>query len=145
MNLTEILDDLVGQLNAAGGDLTRRALKALALEEYKSGHITKAEVRRLLGFSTRYELDGFLKAREVWADYTIGWGRFVKHSRQGRAISQNAASRPRGRDPATSFWGKPNTLATRGKVGPQDLAKVQKGEMKWLLYRPSLGFRRGNA
>jgi predicted HTH domain antitoxin len=72
MNLTvEIPDDLVGRLNAAGGDLSRRALEALALEEYKSGHITKAEMRRLLGFSTRYESDGFLKAHEVWADYTI--------------------------------------------------------------------------
>ncbi|MGA8026676.1 MAG: UPF0175 family protein [Bryobacteraceae bacterium] len=72
MNLTvEIPDDLVGQLNAAGGDLSRRALEALALEEYKSGHITKAELRRLLGFSTRYELDGFLKAHDVWADYAI--------------------------------------------------------------------------
>jgi hypothetical protein len=53
VNLTiEIPDDLVGWLNAAGGDLSRRALGALALEEYKSGHITKAEVRRLLGFIT---------------------------------------------------------------------------------------------
>ena len=69
MNLTvEIPDDLVGRLNAAGGDLPRRALVALALEEYKSGHITKAEMPRVLGFSTRHELDGFLKAREVWAD-----------------------------------------------------------------------------
>jgi predicted HTH domain antitoxin len=72
MNLTvEIPDDLVDRLNAAGGDLSRRALEALALEEYKSGHITKAEMRRLLGFSTRYESDGFLNAYEVWADYTI--------------------------------------------------------------------------
>jgi hypothetical protein len=67
----EIPDDLAGQLNAAGGDLSRRALEALALEGYKSGHITKAEVRRLLGFSTPYELDGFLKAHEAWADYTL--------------------------------------------------------------------------
>jgi Uncharacterised protein family (UPF0175) len=72
MNLTvEIPDDLVGRLSAAGGDLSRRALEALALEEYKSGLITKAELRRLLGFSTRYELDGFLKVHEVWADCTI--------------------------------------------------------------------------
>ena len=72
MNLTvEIPDDLVGQLNAAGGDLSRRALEAFALEEYKSGHLTKAELRRLPGFETRYELDGFLKAHEVWADFTV--------------------------------------------------------------------------
>jgi hypothetical protein len=37
MNLTlEIPDDLVAQLNAAGGDLSRRALEALELEEYRS-------------------------------------------------------------------------------------------------------------
>ena len=68
MHLTvEIPDDLHGRMNA-GGDLSRRALEALALEEYKIRHITKAELRRLLGFDTRYELDGFLKAHEVWID-----------------------------------------------------------------------------
>ena len=72
MNLTvEIPDDLVAPLSAAGGDLSRRALEAFGLEEFKSGHITKAELRRLLGFDTRYELDGFLKAHEVWIDYTV--------------------------------------------------------------------------
>jgi hypothetical protein len=53
MNLTvEIPDDLVGQLNAAGGDLSRRALEALALEEYKSGHIlqrVEAQLHKLNG------------------------------------------------------------------------------------------------
>jgi predicted HTH domain antitoxin len=72
MNLTlEIPDELAGRLSAAGADLSRRALEAFALEEYKSGRISKAELRRLLGFSTRYELDGFLKAHEVWIDYTV--------------------------------------------------------------------------
>ena len=37
MNLTvEIPDDLARRLSAAGGDLSRRALEAFALEEYKS-------------------------------------------------------------------------------------------------------------
>jgi hypothetical protein len=72
MNLTlEIPDDLAGRLSAAGGDLSRRALEAFALEEYKSARITKAEMRRLLGFGSRYELDGFLKAHEIWIDYTV--------------------------------------------------------------------------
>ena len=54
MNLTvQIPDDLASRLSAAGGDLSRRALEAFALEEYKSGHITQAELRRLLGFGTR--------------------------------------------------------------------------------------------
>ena len=72
MNLTvEIPDDLAGRLNAAGGDLSRRALEGLALEEYKSGHLTEDELRRLLGFGTRYQLDGFLKAHDVWIEYTV--------------------------------------------------------------------------
>ena len=66
-----IPDDIAARLAAAGGDLSRRALESLALDEYKSGHVTKAELRRLLGFATRYELDGFLKAHEVWIDYSL--------------------------------------------------------------------------
>jgi Uncharacterised protein family (UPF0175) len=67
----EIPDDLAQRLSAAGADLSRRALEGFALEEYKAKHITKAELRRWLGFETRYELDGFLKAHQVWADVTI--------------------------------------------------------------------------
>ena len=51
--------------------MSRRALEGFSLEEYKVGRITKAELRRLLGFETRYELDGFLKAHDVWMNYTI--------------------------------------------------------------------------
>jgi Uncharacterised protein family (UPF0175) len=54
-----------------GDDLSRRALEGFGLEEYKAGRIAKAELRRLLGFETRYELDGFLKAHDVWMNYTI--------------------------------------------------------------------------
>jgi hypothetical protein len=58
-------------MNASGGDLSRRALEALAVEEFKKGHITKPELRRLLGFGTRYQLDGFLKSHRVYEDYTM--------------------------------------------------------------------------
>jgi hypothetical protein len=72
MELTvQIPDDVARSMSASGGDLSRRALEALALEEFKSGHITKPELRRLLGFGTRYQLDGFLKAHEVYEDYTM--------------------------------------------------------------------------
>jgi hypothetical protein len=67
----QIPDDLAGSMNAFGGDLSRRALEALALEEFRSGHITKPELRRLLGFGTRYRLDGFLKSHDVYEDYTM--------------------------------------------------------------------------
>jgi hypothetical protein len=71
MDLTiQLPDDLAQRLSAAGGDLSRRALEALALEEYKSGHLTTAELRRLLGFQTRDALDGFLKSHKIFLKYT---------------------------------------------------------------------------
>ena len=68
--IVRIPDDFAERLGT-GKDLSRRALEALALEEYRSAHLGKADLRRLLGFTTRYELDGFLKAHQVWTDYTI--------------------------------------------------------------------------
>jgi hypothetical protein len=58
----QIPDDLASRMNASGGDLSRRALEALAVEEFKNGHLTKPELRRLLGF---------LKSHGVYEDYTM--------------------------------------------------------------------------
>src|SRR5580658_1336657 len=72
MNLTvEIPDDVAQRLSAVGGDLSRRALEALVAEEYKQGHLTKPDLRRLLGLETSDQIDGFLKAHDVWIDYTL--------------------------------------------------------------------------
>lgn len=69
MNLTvPIPDDLARRLSAGGEDLARRALEGFGLEEYKTGRISRKELRLLLGFETRYELDGFLKAHSVVED-----------------------------------------------------------------------------
>jgi Uncharacterised protein family (UPF0175) len=65
-----IPDDIAKRLGTAQ-ELERRTLEALVLEEFKLGHVTKAELRRLLGFETRNELDGFLKAHEVYEPYTL--------------------------------------------------------------------------
>ena len=70
MDLTvQIPDDLARSMNAAVGDFSRRVLEALALDEYKSGRLTKPELRHALGFATGYELDGFLKKHQVWIEY----------------------------------------------------------------------------
>ncbi len=64
MNVTlPIPDDLAERLGA--GDLGRRALEALAAEAYQAGRLTRPELRRLLGFEARFEVDGFLKARGI--------------------------------------------------------------------------------
>ena len=67
-----IPDDIAERLSAAvKGDLARRALEALLAEEYRLGHLNKPDLRRLLGFETSYEIDGFLKAHNVYEDYTL--------------------------------------------------------------------------
>jgi hypothetical protein len=72
MNVTlEIPDDVAQRLSAAGGDLSRRALEALLADEYRQGHLTKPDLRRLLGFETSDQIDGFLKAHDVSIDYTM--------------------------------------------------------------------------
>jgi hypothetical protein len=64
-----IPDDLATRLEPAG-DLPRRILEALAVEEFRLGRLTQPELRRLLGFATRQALDAFLKAHEVYIAYT---------------------------------------------------------------------------
>jgi hypothetical protein len=72
MQLTiDIPDDVAERLKAAGGDLSRRAVEAFALEEYKRGQLTKPELRRLLGFGTRDALDSFLKTHGIFESYSL--------------------------------------------------------------------------
>ena len=71
MNLTvHIPDEIAGSLGASG-DLPRRLLEGFGIEEYKSARLSKAQLRRLLGFETRFELDDFLKAHQVGAKISI--------------------------------------------------------------------------
>jgi hypothetical protein len=46
-------------------DPAREALEALAIEGYRTGALSTKQTRLLLGFETRYELDGFLKSHDV--------------------------------------------------------------------------------
>ena len=72
VNLTiEIPDDIAQRMSERGVDLSRRASEAFALDEFKRARISKAELRRLLGFGTRWQLDGFLNAHEVYEEYTL--------------------------------------------------------------------------
>ena len=47
-------------------DPAREALEAFAIEGYRSGALSACQTRMLLGFETRYELDGFFKQHGVW-------------------------------------------------------------------------------
>jgi hypothetical protein len=72
MNLiVRIPDAFAARLSATQGDLERRALEALAPEAYRAGRLTRPELRELLGFATRGELDGFLKDHGMTEGITV--------------------------------------------------------------------------
>ena len=71
MEITLNIPDELARLLGSSGDMERRALEALVLEEYRLGRLTKPELRRLLGFGTRTKLDEFLKAHDVFEPYTL--------------------------------------------------------------------------
>ena len=57
--------DLARRLGT-GGEVERRVLEALALDEFRQGHLGRVELRRLLGFATRAKLDEFLTGHGVF-------------------------------------------------------------------------------
>jgi predicted HTH domain antitoxin len=67
----ELPEDVARQLEAewGAGRLPRRALEALAVEAYRSGALTSAEVQRVLGLPSRWETEAFLKRAHAYLDY----------------------------------------------------------------------------
>lgn len=63
-------EEVARTLEAKWGDVSRRALEAVAAEAYRSGALTAAEVGRLLGFTSRWQTEAFLKEAGVELDYT---------------------------------------------------------------------------
>lgn len=63
-------DSIVRKLETRWPDLSRRAQEALALEAYRSGILTEAEVQEMLGFLSRWEVEAFLKRAQAYLAYT---------------------------------------------------------------------------
>ena len=71
IEITVRIPDELARLIGASGEVERRVLEALALDEFRQGHLSRAELRRLLGFATRMKLDEFLTAHGVFGTYTL--------------------------------------------------------------------------
>jgi hypothetical protein len=67
----QIPDDVARVLQSEQPDLSRAALEALALEGYRNERLSEAQVRRMLGFKTRMQIHAFLKAHNVYLNYSI--------------------------------------------------------------------------
>ena len=66
----ELPEDIAHGLESRWKDLSRAALESLALEAYRSRTLTAAQLRRLLGFETRMQVEAFLKEHEIY-DYSV--------------------------------------------------------------------------
>ena len=68
----QLPDDIAQQLHEKwGDDLPRRVLETIALEGYWARILGESQLRRLLGFETRFDVHTFLKEHEVPL-YTLG-------------------------------------------------------------------------
>jgi hypothetical protein len=67
----QIPDDVARVIQNEQPDLSRAALEALALEGYRSERLSEGQVRRMLGFRTRMRVHTFLKAHNVYLNYSI--------------------------------------------------------------------------
>ena len=67
----EIPDDIGRLLAGQAGDVSRAVLEAVAVETYRSGAITLAQVQQMLGMRSRWETESFLRRAEAYHDYTM--------------------------------------------------------------------------
>ena len=65
----DLPEDIARTLQANGQDIERSMLEAIAVEGYRSGRLTQAQLRKMLGFQTDLQVDAFLKLHCVDLDY----------------------------------------------------------------------------
>jgi hypothetical protein len=90
----ELPEDIARGLESRWKDLPRAALESLALEAHRSRTLTAAQLRRLLGFATRMQVDAFLKEHEVFdftaADFEQDRETLRQLRERGPALSQRS-------------------------------------------------------
>lgn len=66
----DLPEDIAAHLAAKGENLSRVALEAFALEEYRAQKLSTPQLRRLLGYHARTQVHAFLKQHGVYLHYT---------------------------------------------------------------------------
>ncbi len=64
-------EDVVKVFSANGESIEREVLEATALEGYREGKLSQAQVRRMLGFATDMQVDAFLKKHKIFLEYDL--------------------------------------------------------------------------
>ncbi len=66
----ELPEDISAALEGQWDNVPRRSLEAIAVEAYRTGALTESQIRRLLGFETRFQVHALLKEHQVPLRYT---------------------------------------------------------------------------
>jgi len=66
----EIPENVSALLRSQWKDLPRRVLEAVAAKAYRTGALTAHQVGELLGHTSRWETDSFLKRVQAYLHYT---------------------------------------------------------------------------
>lgn len=67
----DLPEDILAALNGQWDNVPRRSLEAVAVEAYRTGALTESQIRRLLGFESRFQVHALLKEHEVPLRYTL--------------------------------------------------------------------------
>lgn len=65
----ELPDDFSTQVQPLLNDLSRKVLEILVVEAYEQDLITRYQVGKFLGFSSRFDVDHFLKNANAYQHY----------------------------------------------------------------------------
>ncbi len=72
MNVAIEIPDEIGRVLAArAGGLSRAVVEAVAIEAYRAGAITPAQVQQMLQLRSRWETESFLRRADAYHDYTM--------------------------------------------------------------------------
>ncbi|MGA7952249.1 MAG: UPF0175 family protein [Gloeobacterales cyanobacterium] len=63
--LIDLPEKIVQQLEATWGDLPQKALEALAIEAYRAGVLSSAQVQQMLHLPSRWATEASLKKRRL--------------------------------------------------------------------------------
>ncbi len=66
----DIPEEFAQDIVPEGADAARLLLEARVAAAYREGRLSMGQVRRILGFATRFEVEPFLQKHEVY-DYTV--------------------------------------------------------------------------
>ena len=66
----ELPEDIGAVLHGEWKDVPRQALEAIAVEGYRTGVLSENQVRRLLGYESRFQVHALLKEHRVPLQYT---------------------------------------------------------------------------